>query len=55
MEIAMKRASFLDAVKTVLFGFIGVRKRADHERVKLNPGALHLHHPHHRPHRRQLK
>ena len=37
MEIAMKRASFLDAVKTVLFGFIGVRKRADHERVKLNP------------------
>ncbi|HEY3073939.1 MAG TPA: DUF2970 domain-containing protein [Burkholderiales bacterium] len=33
----MKRASFLDAVKTVLFGFIGVRKRADHERLKLNP------------------
>jgi hypothetical protein len=40
MEMIMKRASFLDTVKTVLSGFIGVRKRADHERVKLNP--LHL-------------
>jgi Protein of unknown function (DUF2970) len=37
VELGMKRASFLDAVKTVLFGFVGVRKRADHERVKLNP------------------
>ena len=33
----MKRASFLDTVKTVLFGFIGVRKRSDHERAQLNP------------------
>ncbi len=33
----MKPASFLDTVKTVLFGFIGVRKRADHERAQLNP------------------
>jgi len=33
----MKRAAFLDAVKTVLFGFIGVRKRADHERAQINP------------------
>ena len=40
MEIAMKRASFLDTVKTVIFGFIGVRKRADHERAKLNPVHL---------------
>jgi hypothetical protein len=36
----MKRASFLDTVKTVLFGFLGVRKRADHEGVKLNPVHL---------------
>ena len=34
---AMKRASFLDTVKTVLFGFLGVRRRADHERAQLNP------------------
>jgi hypothetical protein len=37
MEIIMKRASFLDTVKTVLSGFIGVRKRANHERAQLNP------------------
>jgi hypothetical protein len=40
MEIAMKRASFLDTVKTVLFGFIGVRKRADHEKAQINPVHL---------------
>jgi hypothetical protein len=39
-EIAMKRASFLDTVKTVLFGFIGVRRRADHERARLDPVQL---------------
>lgn len=33
----MKRASFIDTVKTVLFGFLGVRKRAEHERLQLNP------------------
>ena len=33
----MKQASFLDTVKTVLYGFIGVRRRADHERAQLNP------------------
>ncbi len=33
----MKRASFLDTVKTVLFGFIGIRKRSDHERAQINP------------------
>ena len=33
-------ASFLDTVKTVLFGFLGVRKRADHERARLNPVHL---------------
>jgi Protein of unknown function (DUF2970) len=37
MELIMKRASFLDTVKTVLSGFIGVRKRADHEKAQINP------------------
>jgi hypothetical protein len=36
----MKRASFLDTVKTVLSGAIGVRKRAEHEKLQLNP--LHI-------------
>jgi hypothetical protein len=39
-EVAMKRASFLDTVKTVLSGFIGVRKRASHDSAKLNPVYL---------------
>ncbi|MGQ0652663.1 MAG: DUF2970 domain-containing protein [Betaproteobacteria bacterium] len=33
----MKQASFLDTVKAVLCGFLGVRRRADHERVRLKP------------------
>lgn len=37
---AMKRASFLDTVKTVLYGAIGVRRRADHERARLDPVHL---------------
>ncbi len=37
MEAAVKRASFLDTVKTVLFGFLGVRRKADHEQAQLNP------------------
>lgn len=40
MELGMKRASFLDTVKTVLFGAIGVRKRAEHEKLQFNP--LHI-------------
>ena len=36
----MKRASFLDTVKTVLFGFIGVRKRTEHDKAELNPVHL---------------
>jgi hypothetical protein len=36
----MKPASFLDTVKAVLFGFLGVRKRADHERIKLKPAHV---------------
>jgi hypothetical protein len=42
------QASFLDTVKTVLSGFIGVRKGAAHDSARLNP-------PHDRPPRRQLK
>jgi hypothetical protein len=34
---AMKQASFLDTLKTVLSGFLGVRRKADHERARLNP------------------
>jgi hypothetical protein len=30
----------IDALKTVLFGFLGVRRKADHEKAALNP--LHL-------------
>ena len=37
MEAAMKRASFLDTVKTVLWGMIGIRRKSDHERTSLNP------------------
>jgi hypothetical protein len=32
-----KRPSFLDTVKTVLAGAIGVRRKSDHERAPLNP------------------
>ncbi|HTP62611.1 MAG TPA: DUF2970 domain-containing protein [Burkholderiales bacterium] len=40
MEAAVAKASFLDTVKAVLSGFIGVRRKADHERAPLNP--LHI-------------
>ena len=40
MEGALKRASFLDVVKTVLSGFIGIRRKADHEKASLNPVHL---------------
>ena len=33
-------ASFLDTVKTVLFGFIGVRKREAHDKAQINPVHL---------------
>ena len=36
----MKRASFLDTVKTVLWGMAGIRRKADHERATLNPVHL---------------
>ena len=40
MEGIMKHASFLDTVKTVLWGMIGIRRKADHERASLNPVHL---------------
>ena len=40
MEAALKPASFLETLKTVLFGFIGVRRRADHERAQIRPVHL---------------
>ena len=33
----MKHASFLDTIKTVLWGMIGIRRKSDHERASLNP------------------
>ena len=40
MENIVRKASFLDTVKTVLAGAIGIRRKSDHERAPLNP--LHL-------------
>ena len=40
MAAAMNNASFLDAVKTVLYGAIGVRRRGDHERARIRPAYL---------------
>ena len=40
MELSMKKASFLDSVKTVLAGFIGVRRKADHEAARLRPAHV---------------
>ncbi len=37
MEGVMKQASFLDTVKTVLSAFIGIRRKAAHEELKINP------------------
>ena len=33
----MKQASFLDAVKTVLSGAIGIRRKSDHDRALVSP------------------
>jgi hypothetical protein len=35
-----RRPSFLDTVKTVLAGAIGIRRKHDHERAPLNPVHL---------------
>ena len=39
MEGVMK-ASFLDTVKTVLSGAIGIRRRSAHDNAKINPVHL---------------
>lgn len=36
----MKQGSFLDTVKTVLWGALGIRRKADHERAPLKPVHL---------------
>jgi Protein of unknown function (DUF2970) len=40
MESVVQKSSFLDTVKTVLAGAIGIRRKADHERAPLNPVHL---------------
>lgn len=40
MEMAMKRASFLDTLKTVLSGFVGVRRKSDHEAARVRPAHI---------------
>ena len=40
MEDALRKPSFLDTVKTVLAGAIGIRRKDDHERAPLNPAHL---------------
>jgi len=40
MEAALRMSSFLDTVKTVLAGAIGIRRKDDHERAPLNPVHL---------------
>ena len=42
MEWAMKPASFLDVLKTIAFGALGVRRRADHERETTRIKPLHI-------------
>jgi hypothetical protein len=40
MEAAMPKPSFLATLKAVLWGAIGIRRKAGHERVPLNPVHL---------------
>jgi hypothetical protein len=40
MEAAAKRTSLADAVRTVLAGLIGIRRRADHEGARVSPVQL---------------
>jgi hypothetical protein len=40
MESAVAKSSFLDTVKTVLAGAIGVRRKSDHDSASIRP--LHL-------------
>ena len=40
MGAAVKPTSFLDVVKTVLAGAIGIRRKADHERAPVKPAHI---------------
>ena len=40
METAMKDASFLDTVKTVLWGFVGIRRKSAHEAARIKPAHV---------------
>jgi hypothetical protein len=40
MELVMKQASFLDTVKMVLWGALGIRRKEAHERAQVKP--IHL-------------
>jgi len=42
MERSVKPASFLEAIKTVAFGALGVRRRADHERDTSRSKPIHI-------------
>jgi len=42
MEHAVKQPSFLDVLKTIAFGALGVRRRADHERETTRIKPLHI-------------
>ena len=39
-DSVVHKISFLDTVKTVLAGAIGIRRKSDHERAPLNPVHL---------------
>lgn len=40
MAAAVKPGSFLDILKTLLAGAIGIRRRADHERAPVKPAHI---------------
>ena len=40
MEDVLKPASFLDTVKTVLWGMIGIRKRSAHDEANIRPAHV---------------
>jgi hypothetical protein len=40
MEEVMPKPSFLDTLRTVLWGALGIRRKAGHERASLNPVHL---------------
>ena len=39
-DSVVQKASFIDTVKTVFAGALGVRRKADHERAPVNPVHL---------------